>query len=314
MPKTISKALGKVTVHGLLAAELALDKSPARALWRAVLPTRKDLEESMPLFWHSSLQALLPEACAALLSNQKTKLSLDWATVSKAFPQILYEDYIYHWTIVNTRTFYYTPPHTEKSQVRDDCMALNPFADYFNHADSGCDVSFSDTEYKFTTDKSIERGSEIYISYGNHSNDFLLAEYGFILDQNKWDEVYLDTYILPMLSEAQKEHLMTAGFFGKYVLDTETICHRTQVVLRLLCLPFRRWQRFVKGLDDGEKDLAVVDHLLHKVLQLHIRHVTDMLARASVAGGGLASQRHTICRRWEQINLLLDSALMQTRG
>lgn len=265
----------------------------------------------MPLLWHSSLQALLPETPRALLNSQKTKLGLDWAAVSKAFPQISYEDYIYYWCIVNTRTFYFTSPKINKSPTRDDCMALNPFADYFNHADSGCEVSFTDTEHKITSERSIARGSEIYISYGNHSNDFLLAEYGFMLKENKWDEISLDTYILPMLSDKQKDQLRAAGFLGKYMLDKGTVCFRTQVVLRLLCMPFRRWQRFVNGLDDGEKDQAVVDHLLGKVLQLHIDHVSEMLARLSVLDSGLANQRETLCRRWKQINLLLQAALMQ---
>lgn len=95
-----------------------------------------------------------------------------------------------------------------------------------------------------------------------------LTEYGFILPSNKWDEVSLDLFILPLLTKSQKETLEEAGFLGKYVLDNNEACHRTQVVMRLLCVSASKWQRFVDGLDDGEKDQAIVNRLLVKVSTL----------------------------------------------
>ena len=182
-----------------------MDTSEGRALWRAVLPTKEDFEESMPLMWHPLLQTLLPPASLSLLENQKKKLSLDWTTVSTAFPTLSYDHYLYNWLIVNTRTFYFTSRKikTKNPLNRDDCMALIPFADYFNHADVGSVVTFSPSGYKICTDRQIEKGEEIYISYGNHSNDFLLAEYGFILDENKWDEISLDELILPLFLKSR---------------------------------------------------------------------------------------------------------------
>jgi len=73
VPKSISKPIGAITVQGLLAAELAMDTSEIRAPWRAVLPTKEDFEESMPLMWHPSLQTLLPPESLSLLENQKKK-------------------------------------------------------------------------------------------------------------------------------------------------------------------------------------------------------------------------------------------------
>lgn len=73
VPKSISKPIGTITVNGLLATELAMDTSEVRAPWRAVLPTNDDFEESMPVMWHPSLQALLPPASLSLLENQKKK-------------------------------------------------------------------------------------------------------------------------------------------------------------------------------------------------------------------------------------------------
>ncbi len=64
-------------------------------------------------------------------------------------------------------------------------MAQSPFSDYFNHTSSpsACNVLFSSSGYTITTPAKIKQGEEVYISYGNHSNDFLLTEYGFILPE-----------------------------------------------------------------------------------------------------------------------------------
>jgi hypothetical protein len=122
VPKSVSKAIGPITVHGLLAAELSLDTSPRFALWQAVLPTREDFAESMPLLWDTKLQELLPEAAKALLENQKKKLALDWAAVFAAYPELEYENYLHNWLIVNTRTFYFVEPKSKKQPAPDDCM------------------------------------------------------------------------------------------------------------------------------------------------------------------------------------------------
>jgi len=191
-------------------------------------------------------------------------------------------------------------------------MALNPFADYFNHTDApGCTVDLTAKGYNIITDKVIEKGEEIYISYGCHSNDFLLAEYGFILDENRWDEVSLDPFILPLLSEKQKEELEEAGFLGKYVLDRDDICYRTQVALRVLCLPSRKWQRFLNGFDDGKLDLAAVGQTLRKVIQSHLNQVDENLKLLTGLNCGLTSQRETLKQRWQQIRQLLENQKRQ---
>lgn len=312
VPKTISKPIGTITVQGLLAAELAMDTCEARAPWRAVLPTKEALEEAMPLMWHPSLQALLPLASLSLLENQKKKLLTDWTTVCTAFPTLSYDLYSYNWLIVSTRTFYYTSPKikTKKPLNHDDCMALIPFGDYFNHADVGCEVTFSPSGYKICTHRQIEKGEEIYISYGNHSNDFLLTEYGFILDENKWDEISLEEVILPLFSEEQKQKLKEAGFMGNFVLDRTTVCYRTQVALRLLCMPPNRWQRLVeKGLGDDDKHQMAVNNILLKALKVRLDDVHERLGEIKVLDCGLFSQRNTLSRRWKQISLLLTSAI-----
>ena len=163
--------------------------------------------------------------------------------------------------------------------------------------------------YTISTKAPIKKGDEVYISYGSHSNDFLLAEYGFIMDENAWDEVTLDEYILPMLSEAQKNMLRDAGFFGKYVLDRDNVCYRTQVVLRILVLPVGKWRRFVGGGDDGEKDQGLVDERLSEVLENYKKDVKRNLENIEELEDAKESQKETLRTRWEQIDRLLQMAV-----
>ena len=232
--------------------------------------------------------------------------------VSTAFPTLSYDLYLYNWFIVNTRTFYYISPKikTKKPLNRDDCLALIPFADFFNHADVGCEVTFSPSGYKIYTDQKIEQGQEIYISYGNHSNDFLLTEYGFILQENKWDEISLDEDILKLFSEEQKQKLKEAGFLGTYVLDRETVCYRTQVALRLLYIPPNRWECLVaNGLEDGDKHQVAVNKILLKALKARLDSVCERLEQVKALDCELSSQRDTLSRRWTQIHQLLTTAI-----
>ncbi len=73
-----------------------------------------------------------------LLAGQQQKFTRDWARVSAIMPGADRDRYLCNWLIINTRTFYHELPGRKKRGIaRKDCMALVPFADYFNHADEG---------------------------------------------------------------------------------------------------------------------------------------------------------------------------------
>lgn len=59
----VRRKLGRITVHGLLAAMLALDAQgpdPSWQEWRVVWPSREDFNNTIPLLWESHWQELLP--------------------------------------------------------------------------------------------------------------------------------------------------------------------------------------------------------------------------------------------------------------
>ncbi|KAK3996490.1 ribosomal lysine N-methyltransferase set11 [Cladorrhinum sp. PSN332] len=306
----IKKALPlppKTKVHGILAADLALDKDPSAkyAAWNAVVPTQEDIASYVPLAWRDldALRHYLPTSALNLLSKQEAKLETDWKVASAAFPTLAREKYLYHWLLVNTRTFYHENARTAKLP-KDDRMILQPVADLFNHADvSGCEVAFSPASFTITAERDFEEGEEVYICYGKHSNDFLLVEYGFVMDENRWDEVLLDEVVLGEMSERQKELLEEKGFLGNYVLDERTPgCYRTQVALRLLCVPEKKWEEFVEMGEDGGKVVQrKVDGLFVRILNKYLDRIEGVVGELEGMNTGLECQREVLIKRWRQI-------------
>jgi hypothetical protein len=195
-----------------------------------------------------------------------------------------------------------------------------PFMDYFNHSDRGCDPEANAKGYSVTADRDYKAGEEVYVSYGAHSNDFLLVEYGFILQENSCDSLSLDHLILPLLSSAQVALLKEDGFYAKYALSASdlAVCHRTQAVLRLLTLPERRYTAFVGGTDEGAVEQEKVDRYLLGLLVKYERKVMQVLEE--VEGLGVEGddvrreQRDVLGRRWKQIGRIVRGAVEKLGG
>jgi hypothetical protein len=206
--------------------------------------------------------------------------------------------------------------------------------DYFNHSDIGCDPQADNKGYSVTADRDYKAGEEVFVSYGSHTNDFLLAEYGFILDTNQNDSIPLDHLLLLLLSKEQTDALKEDGFHGKYTLFAKDpiICHRTQAVLRLLVLDNRRYSSFVGGDDDGSKDQARVNDYLTGILTKYSRQIIDILEEleqietensdttnsnrrqsraATIRAQNLPRREHkeVLLRRWKQIRELVNTAI-----
>ncbi len=309
----IKKALPEGTkVHAILAAELAMDKPSSKfKLWNAVLPSRGSMSASLPLAWDPSLHAYLPKPALTLLRKQQSKFARDWAAIQQASLDSSFtrQDYLYAWLLVNTRTFYHETPRTAALPT-DDRMIMQPVADLFNHADAGCEVAFSAASFTVTADRAYDAGEEAYICYGKHPNDFLLVEYGFVLAQNRWDEVGLDDAVLPELSAEHKARLDERGFLGGYVLDAKTVCYRTQVALRLLCVPAAQWERLVyEGEDGGEALQEKVDRLLLRVLKKYRGKVEATVEELEGVEVEQPEQREMLCMRWRQVLEVVEQTI-----
>lgn len=309
VPKAVLDALRGVSVHGTLAAQIALDETEDYAIWKTVLPTRQEFEAGMPIMWPKELQQLLPRRARDLFDKSLAGFRKDCEAVLKAFPQLTYDDYMYSWVMINTRTFYNKMPKM-KTYSQEDRLVCMPVADLFNHADQGCQLVFSSEGYSVVTNREYDADSEVFLSYGSHSNDFLLTEYGFILETNRWDDVYLDDVILPKLSKAQKEDLEEAHFLGRYTLDEQTQgCHRTQVALRRICCTEGQWMNFLEGRTDGAASQREVNKLLAAALEDLVQRIDKTLNKIEETDAGSEDQRELLTRRWKQIETMVQQAL-----
>jgi len=204
-----------------------------------------------------------------------------------------------------------------------------PFMDYFNHSSHGCDPQNDAKGYSVTADRDYAAGEEVYVSYGSHTNDFLLVEYGFILDVNSYDALPLDHLIVPQLAADQVAVLKEDGFYRNYTLSPgagegetgPTICHRTQAVLRLLTLPERRYTAFVGGTDEGVgPDQQKVDRYLAGLLVKYERQIMEIVEEVEGVdvegeeGVKRKEQKDVLWRRWKQIGDIVRGAVKALDG
>merc|ERR1711939_177917 len=165
VPKSISKSMKKTfpcSNNGLLATELFQDQSDDYALWRDSLPKMEDLQEAMPAMWEPELCQLLPPKAKTILLKQRYRIGQDWDAMTAANLDIPMGLYRYYWLLISTRTFYYTPPRRKTPPAdSDECLAIVPYADYFNHSDAGCKVSYTRSQYSVMADRSYHEGEEV---------------------------------------------------------------------------------------------------------------------------------------------------------
>lgn len=317
--KTVAKefreSLQGISVQGLLAADILYDCSESRVAWKESLPTKEALAKALPFWWAQEAQSLLPEAASDLLRTQKQRLQSDWQVVSTKLPTTSFDQYTYNWFLVGTRTFYFTHQDTPDDIDPYECIALVPFADYFNHAEHGCSVHFSPECYSFSADRVIQEGEEVFISYGNHSNDFLLAEYGFCLETNQWDVVSLDSVLSPLFDEERRRLLEEADFWEHYTLDVDSVCYRTQVAVRLLSMPSELWCVSMKsGFNEEDEYQELADHTLANILEVFLERIYGKMEELRSLDSRLTCEKDVLTRRWTQILSLVNTGLHRLRN
>ena len=247
--------------------------SPITGLW----PTTNTIPSGADL---KPLPGLLPAQQAKfdvdLLAARRVLCpDLDWASKD------VLERWTWAWCSVNTRCFYFLPEGKERPEDADEAMVMGPGMDCFNHAaglegnegerdggggqgegNVGVRVRYGPEGFEGVAERGLEEWEEVFFSYGAHSNDSLMVEYGFLLGEaqggNKWDGVGIDGLVLPGVSRGQREVLRRVGYWAECVLSREGVCWRSEVVARLLVAREGDWGRWEEGVRSGEwnDDLA----------------------------------------------------------
>lgn len=330
------------SAHAQLAADLALDKpsTSKHAPWSAVMPSRESLALAQPLCWDPALQAYLPPAARALLRAQQARFARDWAAVrdhllpalapsSYSSSLLTFDRFRHAWLLVSTRTFYYQGggggAAAAAATRREDRLALQPVADLFNHdADADADAGAGAADCRgvgvgvgvIAAGRAYAPGDEVHICYGRHHSDLLLAEYGFVPAANRWDEALLDDALAGEFTDGQRDVLDAQGFWGRYVLDARTVCYRTQVAVRLLCVRdvevWRRW--VIEGEDGGEEVQRRVDAMLARMLRRYLGKVEGTIEELGRVDVGEPCQREVLSLRWKQISGLIRQTIERLEG
>ncbi|KAL4894164.1 SET domain-containing protein [Aspergillus ambiguus] len=311
-------------------------------LWQKTWPTRQDFQDSMPVLWPQWLRGSDPQSPRAtflppsisgawntitkresvleyesshqnLLPQQQKRLQQAWDSIVAVFPNTDRGSFIYHWLIVNTRSFYYLMPGQERPDDRNDAMAMLPFADYFNHSDVACNVKFDGEKYVFRAIKHYDEGEEIYMSYGHHPNDFLLTEYGFYLDENESEVIYLDDIIFQDLSPALHEELDLQQYYGNYQVTVEGACYRTEIAACIKYMALDDWRNYALGYSakgvDADKTTAIIKEWI--AAYANEAHTTTSLLKNAASGEQDPKNQEKLAwllRRWRQIEDLCKTA------
>ncbi|CRG82956.1 SET domain-containing protein 4 [Talaromyces islandicus] len=345
----------EIPLQGLLAAFLTHGKPEALkkySLWKATWPTRQDFEDTMPILWPEKLRVsnssssspvdlttssiTLPPAASGLwntfrkrplvqgyktkhqnqLAQQEKRLQAAWKGVIAVFPDTDWDTFVYYWLIVNTRCFYYVKPGEEPPEDVNEAMTLVPFADYFNHKDDAqCDVEFDGEKYTFQATKSYEKGEEIYMSYGAHPNDLLLIEYGFFLQENESDTLYLDDIIFRDLTTAEKEELIFQQYYGNYQITPESgPCFRTEVAASMKCMSRRAWQNYIQGRGNAAPNSVKVNSIIRGWIEVYLKEASvtienlEAMLKAETVDSTI-SKIKVLIDRWNQIKHLCDETV-----
>ncbi|KAJ2745330.1 hypothetical protein GGI20_002262 [Coemansia sp. BCRC 34301] len=260
--------------------------------------------------------AHLPQQLQRRVSEQQSKLFGDWthtlasSAVSRSRPLSNWRLYVWSWLVVSTRCIHLGRKsgstrwaHTlgsgggsrgTHSIGSQDSITLAPILDLLNHSGLASISTLFDAErgeFVIKTNRPFKAGQEVFISYGPHDNLFLLAEYGFALEQNPYQHLELDHAAdlwvaaakvrmqgLKRVAPASPADIDTLvntltqhGLWGGFALlpDDDEPPYRLQLALRLLLavvqhgIPLKRatvqWERWRRGEPDGGESCALGD-------------------------------------------------------
>lgn len=129
---------------------------------------------------------------------------------------------------INSRCLYYEISRT--NFINEDNLTLVPLVDFINHSNDQSEVNaraettknsiqLDKQDYKIYFQES--ENNEILFKYGHHSDDLLLNDYGFILnDYNDNNHLDVTEIVLSRLKDVELEYLKQNGYYS----DGDRLC------------------------------------------------------------------------------------------
>ncbi|EMG47903.1 hypothetical protein G210_1619 [Candida maltosa Xu316] len=250
----------------LLSIYLTFEKQRGdNSFWKPfldMLPSMSDFE-FMPIHWSDDLRKLAPtstqktnqKVCQRFESDYQIITQLIQSKTDENVEDLLpKQDVLLAWICINSRCLYMNLP-TSKNTADNFTMA--PYVDFMNHScDDHCTLKIDGKGFQVSTTSVYNVDDQIFLSYGPHCNDFLLCEYGFIIPDNKWNDLDISEYITPLFTQEQTDFLKSYDYYDNYTTTKDDVSFRTQVALATLQEKdpqnSRKLSALINGYNDGE--------------------------------------------------------------
>ncbi|KAI5956333.1 hypothetical protein KGF54_000808 [Candida jiufengensis] len=259
----------KLTSFQLLSLYITLEKQRGtNSFWKPFLDSLPSEEDFLylPIYYPDDILKLLPYTTKQHASKVKSRFEKDYETVisllrsknvdnqviTKLIPK---SKFLLSWLSINSRCLYMDLP---TSHTPEDNFTLAPYIDFINHSDNEqCVMKIDPSGFHVSTTTNYKEDDQIFFNYGPHSNEFLLCEYGFIIPNNKWDDINISKQLIEKLSNLQIEFLKEQNYFDNYTFTSTGLSFRTEVCLAILQEKDPKESRKLRALINGNIDSEV---------------------------------------------------------
>lgn len=262
---------------------LVLESQRKDSFWKPFIDMLPQVDELglSPLVWTTNgvpeaakLSALLPRSTRKHADSISSRFAKDKDVVSLMLQGTDFfsvDRFLWAWMCINSRCLYLEMPLGKST---NDNFTMAPYVDFLNHlCDDQCGIKIDASGFHVYTSTAYEPGAELFFSYGPHSNEFLLCEYGFVLDDNKWNYVDISDYIAPLLRPHHVDFLKEKGYYNDYTINKDGMSFRTEIALATLQEANPKESRRLNGLVDGlihgavyeERSSILLEQILRKI-------------------------------------------------
>jgi hypothetical protein len=282
--KVSLQELLELTSFQIISLYLVLEKQRGdKSWWKPFIDSLPSIDDftSSPFIWKVSkkeeLLELLPKSARDHANEMYGKFQEDLRVVSELLEThnvskyLNIDAFLLAWMCINSRCLYMKIPESKNNEGN---FTMAPYVDFLNHSSNDqCTLKIDRSGFYVKTPDgaNYDNDEELFLSYGPHSNEFLLCEYGFTLEENEWNDIDITDSILELLTEQQIEYLKEKDYFGDYTLTSDTVSFRTEIALAVaqensdLYLN-RRLDAYLNGITDGSFYKNISNRLLKRIL------------------------------------------------
>ncbi|CCH41620.1 SET domain-containing protein 4 [Wickerhamomyces ciferrii] len=278
--------LGALSSFQIMSLFLELESSRGKESWWdpfiQMLPTINDFLTS-PFLWQIQGKYELIEKLPKSTQKHSLKMFNRFESDFKAVKTLLethnaskdiinHDKFVLYWMCINSRCLYMEIP---QKKTTSDNFTMAPYVDFINHSTNDqCKLKIDRTGFHVITTSNYKENDELYLSYGPHSNEFLLCEYGFHLSNNEWNDLDITEEVIDLMNDDQIEYLKKVGYYGDYTINKQNVSFRTDVALAVLqerddLTINRRLSALLNGISDGSfykrRSKQILINILEKV-------------------------------------------------